>query len=831
MSSMMPVAYIEENRLFDVEGNPYAVYIVQSQPYAFQNKQNKESVISRVISGLSGYTGDLYLYLLCKQLDVSQIMNDMRRHGSHESWKEHMRIAQNRLVRTLPFTRLNIVVVPLDRKRVMLNLSGETWQEWMTEAFRSVVQGVRDVKEKLYSKHVELPQEVLDNVREQSADMLLKLSPLAQNQIRPATLHEVEWWLKKPYFRGIADPQSQIPNPFPAQIISRSDRNVIRPIRTSIHTLANVMMDEKINRLVIKHSEEVESHQTFYVTTNVPQPIPPNDPTGYEWLYGVTETLRFPVDVALHIRIESHKEALENLKGKKRTAESQEREWKENNQDVPLELKKEKRTVAELEAKLRNRQPFLHVTTVFALGANSRDQLKARETTFAEQAGKYHTLVRSAGDMKRNFQAFYPFGEEQPDSWAIPMDPGVLAAAVPFGTRELGDPTGFCLGTLSTGKEVFMDPPRAAQVLNTASAMMFVGKLGSGKTYSMMIITYILLSWGAVGFAIDPKGDFTRFANIPSARDDIRLVSFTHDSDTPFTPFRLGNTKAQSSEAVSDILELILNPKNTEERNIVLKTAKDNVYKGEKWDMFAFQSEIEAIQDHHPEEDFRYEAKIIRHKLENLKEDSIGKLLYGRDTGENVFDRKFLVAIVRGLQFPKHGTPKSDWSEGERLSAAMLYASAQLGLKQLMSFPKDQVKVLTLDEVWVLREFEAGRKLYNEALRLSRSENLIPLMGSQNATDFEAREGEDDITGLFGWKFMYRLDSLAQVKAALRIMGMTDEDPNKWIKIFSDKYKKGYGLVKDPEGRIGELQVELIDKSLDVYFSSTPGDAQKMVTA
>lgn len=824
---MIPIVYMEENRVFDIYGNPYAVYIIDSAPYAFQPKRVKRQVINRVVSGVSKIVDEFHIYLLAKQWSIQQLTKEMRKFGNHPIWNRHVELTKELLGRRLPFTRQNLLVIPLNRKRILLKLEGDNWREWMHEAYRSVINGVKDVKDRLHRGPLDLPIEILDDIKQQSQDYLTTLRALGS--VREAKLHEVEWWLKKSNFRGLLDPVGQIPEPFPAMAVTKNGRNLLRPIRTSLLSLSDVRMRERLNRLEIEHDENQVSYQSFYASINVPQPIPENDPTGREWLYGVLEALQFPVDASLHIRVESHKEALDNLQKKKRTAEEQKKEWTENDQDVPLEIDEDLEIVDVLEKKLRSRQPLLHVKTVFALGASSKEQLKIRSTDFISQAEKFHTLVKSPGDMKRMYQAFFPFGEELPDTWETPMDPGILGAAVPFGTRALGDPNGFMLGRLATGRVVFMNPKRPAQELNTASSMLFCGKLGSGKTYTMKIIIAILLSWNAVGYAIDPKGDYGEFTNIPDFSDDIKMVSFTHGSETRFTPFRLGSSRSDSYDAAFGILELIFNPNSEEIRNIVIGTALEQVYKGQKWDMFAFIHEIDEIKDHSPEENYRYEAKIISHRLQLLIQNGLGSLLFGHDTGESMMDKKMFLAIVRGLTLPSRGTPKNQWAEGERLSAAMLYAVATLGLKQLMSLPKSVLKFLLLEEIWVLREFDQGRKLYNEALRLSRSENLIVLMAGQNATDFEAREDEEDISGLFGWKFMYKLDSLAQVEAALRILGMTDEDPESWYKTFSEDYHNGFGLVKDPEGRIGELQVDLIDKSLHQYFSSTPGGEEVSV--
>lgn len=825
---MLPVVYMEENRVFDITGNPYAVFVVEPDPYAFQAERVKKSIINRMTRGLSNLTGEFYFYLLNRQLSTTQMTNEMKRYGKHPSWQRQIQKSKDKLQRRLPFNRLNLIVVPLGRKHFSINLtdielSESTFQEKVKKLFQEISGGVRDVKDKFHRYVEEFSTDVLNDARNKSDDILTKLHSVGR--VRMASLQEVEWWLRKSYFRGLPEPSSVIPEPFPVQVLNKGYRQVIRPIKSVVHALADVRVREKLTSLVIEHDEERISYQTFYSTVNVPQEIPEDDPTGLEWLYGVNESLPFPVDIALHVRIEGPKEALEKLKSKKKTAEAQYEEWTENDNDVPLEVEEDYSTVALLEKKLRARQPLVHVKTVFALGAPDFKKLKEYSTEFEQEAKKFHVLVKNPGDMKTMFQAFYPFAEVSlPTSYEIPMDPGVLAAGVPFGTRALGDPCGFWLGRLLTGRPVFMDPTRAAQI-NTATAIMLVGKLGSGKSYTMKDIIYHLLSWGAVGFAIDPKGtEFEKFPMLPDLGDEVKIVSFAEGVNAErFNPFRLGSSEFDSRQAIKGILELIFqssDPQQIEMRNVVLSMALDLVYEGVKYDMYSFGDALETLAVH-PEPDYQKHAKIVMQRLRNLRNDTLGRLLFGEDTGQNIFNVRMLVAVVRGLALPKAGTTKDKWTDGERLSAAMMFAVATLGLKQLLRLPKHIVKFLAMDESWVLREFEEGRKLYNEALRLSRSENLIPIMASQNATDFEAREGEDDISGLFGWKFIYRLDSRVQVEAALRLLGMNEEDPGTWTERFST-YTDGLGMVRDPEGRVGEMQVELVDPSLDQYFGTTP---------
>ncbi|GIM47658.1 hypothetical protein DNHGIG_32070 [Collibacillus ludicampi] len=804
---MLPILYIEDNRIFDTSGQAYAVFKVQSEPYAFQPLHIKHQVIDRVTRGLMSLSGEFWIFLLSKQWSADEILREMGRRSRNPVWQEHQKEVHDYLRYYLPFHRVNLIVVPLNRQRITIDLTMDNWKDW----FKQAAAGLMDVKNRFLMGQEIIPKERLEAARKATEEWFAKLAPMVR--MEKATLKDIEWWLRKPYFRGLSEPKGVLPDPLPVQVVARGGKTWLRPTRTVHLALSDVRMIERPTHLVIEHPEGEKSYQTFFATVSVPQPIPETHPTGFEWLYGVLENTPFPVDTAIHVRVEAAHEALEHLRKKKKTAEAQYREWVDNDEDVPLELEEDMATVASLEKKLRSRQPLVHAVTVFSVGASNPKELRARTEQFQRMAGSYHTLVRAPGDMKRMFQAFYPFGEELPTSWEIPMDPGVLGAAVPLGTRSLGDPSGFWLGRLLNGRPVWMDPRRPAQDLNTTSAIMLAGTLGSGKSYTLKYLATMLLSWEAKVFLVDPKGETEPLAQLPF---DVHILRFTYNSDTRFSPFRVGNV--QDARA---IMELLFNPLGDDRRQIVINQAVEQVLQGQQWDMWAFYEAVRGIYETSPEAREREEARLVAERVRLMEAHEIGRLFFGPDTGETIFDHDLVTAIVRGLSLPDKTVPKEKWTETERYSAAILYAVATLGLRRLMALPKSVVKVLCIDEAWVLRRFEQGQRLINEAMRFSRSENLIPILATQNATDFLPRADEEDMTGLFAWKIMLHLESQDQVEAALRILGMTDEDLRHWTKRFAE-YRNGRGLVRDPEGRIGELQIEVLPRVLDQFFSSTP---------
>ncbi|CAH8248469.1 ATP-binding protein [Paenibacillus melissococcoides] len=839
---MMPVSFFEGNRVYDIHGNPYALYIIPNIHYSFLSSVKKTSIINDLEYALNRRADEIHFNLLCRQLSARQISREMREFSEHEGWNEQIQYSVQQLTQIRSFERVNFMAFPLKKREYyksnQTQFSTTQFSDMIRmltkELFQRMIQGVVDVKSRLAREEIQLLESELSEHEEQ-AETLVKHLESSFPGIRPASINEVEWWLKKGYYRGIDDPELKIPYPFPVQVQSKGGRRSIRPIRNTLLTLTEGIIQEGRNHLEIIHPDSSVSYQTFFTTLNAPTDILATYPIGHEWLYGVLEQFDFPIDVSMKVRFEPYIEAREKASRKNKIAKSQVRELKGTETDdamfgqseVPDELLDNLEDYDSLRQKFRTKQQSLaYVTTVFAIGAESTEQLEKRVNEFKPRAEEFdHVLVNPTLSMLKMFQSFYPFKDLLPDNWELPMDPGVIAAAVPFGVRTLGDPIGILLGKLLPGRPIFMDPARPMTVLNRSGAILICGTLGSGKTVLLKFLTYNLLLWQAYCFANDPKGDWAFFCEHPFVKPISTLISFTPNSSTLFSPFRLGRSIEECYEAAFGMLELILNPKGQEERNLVLQEAINEVQRRDRWDMFTFAEVLDEFRTTEEDVSLREHADFIFRKLQSLPNHPIARMIFGRDEGKDIFAHKrFVCAITRGLSLPGRGLGKNDWSENERISVAMMYAVATLAIRFLSGLPEGTLKGLAWEEFWYLNMFDRGKQVYNEALRLSRSEKMVVMMASQNPTDINADEKDsDDVTGLFGWKFMLRMESKVQVRYALHnLMDMPDEEPNDWMETFSEEYKNGKGLVRDPEGRIGEVQIEILDPLLLKHCTSTP---------
>ncbi|MFC5401781.1 ATP-binding protein [Cohnella soli] len=835
---MIPISLLQGNVVFDDTGAPYAVYIIEPVPYAFQNKNIKIGAIEEVAKALYGIVGEMYVYLLAKQYSADQVAEQMMEFSSSPGWVRQVGYAREHLEKELPYHRVNYVVLPL-KKRMSIYYDQDKIR-YIKEVGMNAWQGIRDVAERLmrpvFGRDLMYTMQFLESMQEQSDEMLDKLSGF--KRVRKATMRECEWWLKKGYHRGISDPELLLPDPFPTQVRTGQDevRRVL-PIKASLVTLSKLTKEHLDYMATL--TDEGTAYHSYMPILSVPPDIDEHDPTGYEWIYGTVEKLDFPVDTALKITLEAHEDAKKKVKRRRKVVWQQVKEWVGGKQEVPEEIIEDLDGINDVLRKFRQtKMPLVYMTGVFAIGASSPEQLRSRKKKLAEEADKLDVIVaNSPGDQQKMFQHFYPFAKKSlPQRWEIPMEPGTIGAGVPFGVRKLGDPTGFYLGEmLGTRRPVFMNPKRPAmdKSLNRASTILIVGVPGSGKTATAKYIIDMMVEWGAYGYIEDPKGDFDRFFEHPTISKEGRMVSFTPGSATRFTPFRLSKDESQRVSAATTIMELMLNPNGSatnEVRGFVIDEALVRLYRGEKWDMNHFEVEMEWISENHPKDTHKYEAEMCLGHIKKFRHNLIGSLMYGDDTGESLFDRKVLIAITRGLVIPdRRKKSVAEWSDDERISAALKYATSSLGLEQLMSLPPYVLKFLDLEEYWILKSFPGGKALVEKAIRFSRFTNMTVILSTQNPTDPEEDESDDsdDVTGLFSWKIILRLDSQDQVASALKLMGMTEERAKDWVQQFSVVYKNGIGLVKDPEGNIGEIRVRPLDPELMYYLESTPEEQKK----
>jgi DNA helicase HerA-like ATPase len=168
-----------------------------------------------------------------------------------------------------------------------------------------------------------------------------------------------------------------------------------------------------------------------------------------------------------------------------------------------------------------------------------------------------------------------------------------------------------------------------------------------------------------------------------------------------------------------------------------------------------------------------------------------------------------------GLTLPDPGASRETYTRAERVSVATLALVAAKALR-LVSTDRKRHKIVLLDEAWFLLASTQGRLLLNRLVRLARAMNATILLASQRLDDL------GDLSELVGVFFIFGQDSLAEAERALELLGLDPEDAELRSRLTS--YRRGRCLMRDLEGRVGEVQLDLPDELL-ATLDTTPGSS------
>lgn len=167
-----------------------------------------------------------------------------------------------------------------------------------------------------------------------------------------------------------------------------------------------------------------------------------------------------------------------------------------------------------------------------------------------------------------------------------------------------------------------------------------------------------------------------------------------------------------------------------------------------------------------------------------------------------------------GLSLPDPGASRETYSRAERVSVATLALVAAKALR-LVSGNRHRHKIVLLDEAWFLLASTQGRLLLNRLVRLGRSMNATILLATQRLADL------GDLSELVGVYLLFGQDSIPEAERALAMLGLDPSDPH--LRSLLLDARQGLCLMRDLDGRIGLVQIDLVSPELLAALDNTPG--------
>ncbi|MGH2902472.1 MAG: ATP-binding protein, partial [Solirubrobacteraceae bacterium] len=204
--------------------------------------------------------------------------------------------------------------------------------------------------------------------------------------------------------------------------------------------------------------------------------------------------------------------------------------------------------------------------------------------------------------------------------------------------------------------------------------------------------------------------------------------------------------------------------------------------------------------------------------LEVIRDFGLARLGFG-DGERSVVHAERPVTTIRmpGLSLPEPGASRDTYTRTERVSVATLSLVAAYALR-LISHDRSRHKVVGLDEIWFLLDSAQGRQIIKRLVRLGRAFNATLLLGTHRVADL------GDLGDLIGVVFVFGQDSDDGAAAALRFIGL---QPTRELVALVREFRAGRCLMRDLNGRVGEVQVDLVYPWLLQALNTTPGREQR----
>jgi hypothetical protein len=628
-----------------------------------------------------------------------------------------------------------------------------------------------------------------------------------------ATTRELEWLLRRAEVRGVAEPRlDSYWEPDALVIAVPGGRVAYQPFGSDLWRCANAPLTEARSgaaRLAVE-AEAGVSQQAFLCVGSLADAPEFPGPMA-ELLFAPLEGVEFPVDAVLHARWVGNRQALSQVRKRITDVEQVYREQTEGSVRGPGFLAEEDRLLArEYEAILQSsgRPPMLYGSLGFAVGAPDEAELERRVAALHDGFGDIE-LHRPRGLQERLFFDHLPrAGGAGVSDYTAQMSVEQFGALMPIGTVHVGADRGIYLGVAGggAGRPARYDvtaPSREAR----ASAVLLAGTLGSGKTVAAQTIAYGGERRGSLVVDFDPKPDHG-FDRVPqlAGRVDVLELTGAPEQRGKLDPLTIGLADLREELAASYYLELLRDPPPSWE-NQIQRAVRDLVRSGERGSLAVIDQLRRAESP---------AAQEAADALEVVADFGLARLGFGAGRDDTGVEAVAPVTTIRtpGLTLPDPRASRETYTRSERVSVATLSLVAAFALR-LVSGDRTRHKIVLLDEAWFLLSSTQGRSLINRLVRLGRAFNATVLLATQRLEDL------GDLSDLVGTYLMFGQESDAEARRALEQIGRDPEDRQLVARLRS--FRKGRCLMRDLDGRVGELQVDLVHADLLDALGTTPG--------
>jgi len=806
-----PIKYIENNLVWNTEGECFAYYELIPFNYSFLSLEQKDAV------------HDAFRQLIAQN-------RDGKIHALQISTESSIRAAQERSKKSVTGRLKEIACAEIDEQTENLIASlGDTQVDYrffigfklvVTDKELSVKEVGKQVKNVLFDAanaisssfmgdFVSMPN---DEIRRYSRMEKLMENKLSRRfKVRRLDKNDFGYLLEHIYGRtGTAYEDFAFTLPLKKRmrdtLVKKYD--LIKPARC--------LIEEKQRYMRIK-SEDSESYVAYFTISDVVGEL---DFPSSEIFYFQEQQFDFPIDTSMNVEIVTNKAALSTVRNKKKELKDLENHAWEANSDTTNQVMDALESVDELETVLdQSKESMYKLSYVVRVTAPDTEELKRR----CNQVRDFYDdasikLVRPIGDMMGLHNEFIPSSKRYMNDYVQYVTSDFLAGLGFGATQMLGERDGIYLGyNVDTDQNVYVQPARAAQgvkgsVTNALSGA-FLGSLGGGKSLSFNLLTYYAVLNGAQALILDPKSERGQWKEkLPEIADEINIVNLTSDEENKgmLDPYIIMRKTKDAESLALDVLTFLTGISSRDGKLFpVLRRAVRAVTNSETRGLLRV---IDALR-----EDGSETALAIADHIESFTDYDFAHLLFSNGKVQQTIslEKQLNIIQVADLVLPDKDTAPADYTTIEMLSISMLIVISTFALDFIHS-DRSIFKMVGLDEAWAFLNVAQGKTLANKLVRAGRSMNAAVYFVTQNAGDV----ADENIKNNIGMKFAFRSTDINEIKKTLEFFGLDSEDENNQKRLRN--LENGQCLFQDLYGRVGVIKFHVMFDYLFNAFDTRP---------
>lgn len=589
-------------------------------------------------------------------------------------------------------------------------------------------------------------------------------------------------------------------------LIKRFD--LIRPTRCLI---------EESQRYIRLEQEDSESYVTYFTIHAIVGEL---DFPSSEIFYFQQQQFTFPIDTSMNVEIVANKKALTTVRNKKKELKDLDNHAYQAGSETSSNVVDALDSVDELETDLdQTKESMYKLSYVLRVSAPDYDELKRRcdeVKDFYDDLGI--KLVCPAGDMLGLHGEFLPASKRYINDYVQYVKSDFLAGLGFGATQQLGETTGIYIGySVDTGRNVYLQPSLASQgvkgSVTNALASAFVGSLGGGKSFSNNMIVYYSVLFGGQAVILDPKSERGNWKEtLPEIASEINIVNLTSDKENAglLDPFVImANSKDAESLAIDTLTFLTGISSRDGEKFPVLRKAIRSVAQSQKRGLLLVIDELRK-------EDTAISRNIADH-VESFTDYDFAHLLFSDGNVQNAIslEKQLNIIQVADLVLPDKDTTFEEYTTIELLSVSMLIVISTFALDFIQS-DRSIFKIVDLDEAWAFLNVAQGETLSNKLVRAGRAMNAGVYFVTQSSSDV----AKDSLKNNIGLKFAFRSTDIHEIKQTLEFFGIDKEDENNQKRLRD--LENGQCLLQDLYGRIGVVQIHPVFEELLTAFDTRP---------